>query len=152
MLSVPLCKGKNEQQKIDDVKISYHEDWVRQHLHSIRSAYGRSPYFEFYYPDVEKLFSKNNKYLFDLNVDSLLLSCKFLGIGNEIGYTSSFQTDEVEESLHQSERHSDVPTDVTFVNYTQVWQEKYNFTPNLSILDLLFCTGPEALSILKRMV
>ena len=140
-LSVPLVRGKNAQQLITDVKISYDENWIKNHLFAIKSAYGKSPYFDFYFPDIEMLLNKRHNYLFDLNIEALSQMLTRLGLACEITYTDSY--DNNMEYLK--------PANVRFIKYPQVWEEKYNFTPNLSILDLLLCSGPEALVILKMM-
>ncbi len=38
------------------------------------------------------------------------------------------------------------------IPYVQVFQDRYGFIPNMSILDLLFCAGPETVSILRRSI
>jgi len=146
-LSIPLKKGKNAGTAITDVRISYDENWVDKHLHCIRSAYGKSPYFEFYYYDVEKILKKKHSYLFLLNMDTLHFAIKKLKLQLTVEYTHSYQKDyfnisdlrNIEWNLYQ-----------TTIKYTQVWEEKFNFTPNLSILDVLFCAGPESTSVLTK--
>ncbi|MEM9991931.1 MAG: WbqC family protein, partial [Bacteroidota bacterium] len=66
-LSIPLQRGKNEQLPIREVRISYSENWQNQHWTSIRSAYGRAPFFEYFADDVERFFKKKYHFLFDLN-------------------------------------------------------------------------------------
>lgn len=147
-LTIPLVKGKNNQQQIQEVAISYDENWVVKCLHAIRSAYGKSPYFEFYYDDIEKLLSKKPKYLFDLNVEALSYILQKLKLNIK-----------VDKSTHYLHEYTDIKdlrnfnwsTMISAIKYMQVWDEKFDFMPNLSILDLLFCTGPEALSILQKM-
>ncbi|HHJ10188.1 MAG TPA: hypothetical protein ENK25_04770, partial [Bacteroidetes bacterium] len=36
--------------------------------------------------------------------------------------------------------------------YHQVFDDRYTFQPNLSIVDLLFNEGPESLPVLRRML
>ena len=38
------------------------------------------------------------------------------------------------------------------VKYVQVFEAENGFLPNLSILDLIFCVGPEAIIYLERSV
>ena len=57
-LTIPLCKGKNNKMPITEVKLAYDDNWVDIHLQTIRSAYGKSPYFEFYFDDLEKIFAR----------------------------------------------------------------------------------------------
>ena len=147
-LSIPLKKGKNAGTNITDVQISYDENWVEKHVHAIRSAYGKSPYFEFYFDDLEKILKKKHPSLFLLNMDTLYYVLKKLKLQIAVEYTDSYQKDypdmmdlrNINWNLYQTQ-----------IKYMQVWEEKFNFTPNLSILDLLFCTGPESVSVLTKM-
>lgn len=130
-LSIPLKKGKNEKQRIDEVLISYDENWPNQHLHAIRSAYGKSPYFEHYFPLIETLLKNRFEKLVELNDASLRKLLKTLRLNIDVAYTSTFIPD----------KHLVIYTEK---RYPQVFEYKFDFTKNLSIIDLLFNTGPEA--------
>lgn len=154
-LSIPLTKGKNNQQLITDVTISYDENWPEKHLQTIRSAYGKSAYFDYYFSDICNIFSKRQKFLFDLNVESLDWAIKKLKFQNEIKFTVEYLKPRSSSGMIDEEI-VDLRTETkldnhNFVKYTQVWEDKFEFIPNLSILDLLFCTGSEASYILKKM-
>lgn len=140
-LSVPLASGKNTQQLITDVKIAYDENWIKNHLYTIRSSYGKSPYFEYYFPDIEAILSKKYTFLFDLDIDTFNYILDKLELNPIIGFTEYFDKNYKKSSAVVTKD----------IKYPQVWEEKFNFTPNLSVLDLLFCTGPEATGILKMM-
>ena len=58
LLSVPLVKGKNQQQKIKDVRISYDFDWTTLHLKTISNNYIKSPFFNHYYPAIVQILMK----------------------------------------------------------------------------------------------
>jgi WbqC-like protein family len=130
-LSIPLKKGKNEKQRIDEVLISYDENWPNQHLHAIQSAYGKSPYFEHYYPLIESLIKNRFEKLVELNDASLRKLLKTLRLNVDVASTSMFIPD----------KHSGIFTEK---RYPQVFEHKFDSTKNLSIIDLLFNTGPEA--------
>lgn len=66
-LSVPLRKGKHDGQNMQSVEIAYAEAWAIQHLRSIQSLYGKSPYFMHYIPDLTDLYSEEPDTLFELN-------------------------------------------------------------------------------------
>ncbi len=146
-LTVPLEKGKNKQMPIRDVKVSYDEKWYLNHCQSIRSAYGKSPYFEFYYDKIEQILSTKHRFLIDLNQESLEFSIKNLKLNLKIEDTSAYldytSIDEIKDLRNLNTKPMDHNK-----KYIQVWEEKYEFQPNLSILDLLFCMGPEASSYL----
>lgn len=130
-LSIPLKKGKNEKQLISEVLISYDSNWPNQHLQTIQSAYGKSPYFEHYFPIIESLFQKRIEKLSELNDAALQQSLKSLKIDGKFDFTSSYNPDKT-------------VTSYAVKKYPQVFEYKYGFTENLSIIDLLFNTGPEA--------
>ena len=67
LLSVPLKKGKHQQMPIHKVEIDYKKPWFSEHWHSIKSAYGKSPFFEFYAEPIEQMIRRNPAHLFGLN-------------------------------------------------------------------------------------
>ncbi len=153
-LSIPLEKGKNEQQPIREVRIAYHEPWQPEHWESIKSAYGKSPFFEHYADFIEPFYQKQYEFLFDWNWDLLQLMIQLVGIQPNIQFTTSYQKMPPEGILDyrniispKAHRQIDDPH-FQPIRYEQVFIEKHRFLPNLSILDLLFCTGPEAFRIL----
>jgi hypothetical protein len=157
-LSIPLERGKNERQSIRKVRIAYHEPWRRRHWHSIRTAYGSAPFFEFYAEELEPLFEERFVYLFDFNWTLLQTIVEMMRLPTRIRRTESWQAEYPPEILDlrncifpQNHRQKDDPQ-FHPAPYPQVFREKHGFLPNLSILDLLFCTGPEAREILERSI
>ncbi len=154
-LSIHLEKGKNEQQPIREVRMSYRENWQHWHWEGIKSAYGKSPFFEHYADAIEPFYHQQYEFLFDWNWDLLQTITKLLGIQTNIQFTTEYQSNPPDgvfdlRNVISPKEHRQVP-DPHFqpIRYEQVFIEKHGFLPNLSILDLLFCTGPEALSILQ---
>ncbi len=149
-LTVPLVSGKNEQQPIRKTRIAYHQNWPAQHWQAIRSAYGNAPYFDFYAPELESLFQVRDDFLFDFNQRILDLMVRLLGLEVELQITEVYQNSLPPDTLDLRntiipQAHRRVP-DPFFhpASYPQVFQEKHGFLPNLSILDLLCCLGPQA--------
>lgn len=165
-LSIPLQKGKNERQSIRDVRISDHTHWQAQHWNSIKSAYGKSPYFEYYADEIEPFYKKKYEFLFDWNWDLMNCVIDCLSIDCELKLTKRFikKTEDIISSDNLSHiidfRNSISPKkhrqkeDPHFkpTKYAQVFEEKHGFVPNLSILDLLFCVGPESYRILDESI
>lgn len=133
-LSIPLKKGKNSQTSIQEVQISYDDNWVAKHLTAIKSAYGKAAYFEHYYPYVEAHYLKSYSSLYQFNLQSIKLINKLLRLEVAIHETTEYQGT-VESSL----------TDYIPKKYQQVFEFKHGFRPNCSIIDLLFCMGPESI-------
>lgn len=153
-LSIPLKKGKHQQSNIKKVEIDYSKDWQSIHWKTLKTAYNNSAYFYFYEPYLKKIFENRTTYLFDLclNVQELIL--KLLDIQPNISFTNEF--DLVVEENTLDGRNQNLPKNYKNVilpenhpNYQQVFEDKFGFQPNLSILDLLFCCGPESQEILR---
>jgi hypothetical protein len=156
-LSVPLKKGKNSQQPIREVAISYDAPWQKQHWQALRTAYGSAPFWEHYSPVFEKFFTQKYAFLFDLNFEIIETFLKILKINNSItvsfssDYTlpSSISTNEKEQALADF-RNTITPKNNNFdcKPYPQLFEDRLGFIANLSILDLVFCCGNQAKSTL----
>jgi len=150
---VPVVKGRGPKIMIKDLQISYDTDWQRNHWRTIFSAYGSSPYFEFYADDLMLYFERKFKFLLDYNLAIHETICQLFELENKIILTEDFEkvpelTVNYRERISPKEK---TPPDPHFqpVPYTQVFPDKLGFTPNLSILDLLFNEGPNSYSILE---
>ena len=129
--------------------ISYAINWQKQHWRSIESAYNNSPFFEYYQDALLPFYQKNYDYLIDFNCELTQCILDELGSNTQIQPTKDYQAVE-KRFLINPKVPCEVDTHFTIVNYRQVFSEKHPFTPNLSVLDLLFNKGPEALSILEE--
>ena len=151
LLSVPLKKGKHQQMPVHQVLIDYKMPWFGEHWHSIKSAYGKSPFFEFYAEPLQGILRSKPDHLFDLNRALLLQLLKQLQMEVEIRETKAYGgvpegTLDLREAIHPK----NPKLDFCPLPYPQVFQERHGFIANLSILDLLFCTGPQAPLLLKQ--
>lgn len=150
-LSVPLKKGKNEQLNIRKVRIAYDETWLKRHWASIRSAYGRAPYFEYYADEIRPLYQKQWTYLFDFNWALLKKLLLLIGLESRIKYTEYYQiqpSDDIfdfRNGIFPKKHRQKKDESFSPPKYRQLFEEKHGFLPNLSILDLLFCTGPQTI-------
>ncbi len=150
VLSVPLRKGKNAKQPIQDVAIAYDMNWQKQHWQSIRTAYGSAPFWEHYAPQLEPFFLKKWDYLFDLNMAILETFLKILKLKNSVSvsFPNDYKTI-FTEGIDLRNKILPNKSDFQGEKYAQLFQERTGFLPNLSILDLVFCTGPQAMTVLK---
>lgn len=156
-LSIPLKKGKNSGKPIQIVRIAYEEAWERKHIRTLKSCYGNSPYFDEYFEKIRELFGMNFTFLFDLNIKALELTFQLLNLNIPIKLTESYDKKyKIENNGLIDLRNQFKPgkkkdgSKLFKPTYPQVFQEKHGFIEEMSILDLLFCTGPEALIHLKK--
>ena len=147
-LSVPLIK-RNKRQIIKDTKISYEDDWQLLHWRSIESSYRRSPFFEYYEDDLRYLFfEKKYTFLIDLNEEAQKQMLELIQKKITYSFSSEYivkyeNTDDYREII-SPKNHLTTDELFTVKPYNQVFETRYGFIPNLSILDLLFNQGPKA--------
>lgn len=148
-LTIPVSHNDRREIPIAAVTIANNEAWQRQHLKSIESAYGKSPYFEFYEDDLRVILMKDYSLLTELNSALLKLIFKWLKkdltITNTTAYTPNPEN-LIDLRSHWNENHH--PADCA--PYQQVFSAKHGFIPDLSIIDLIFNAGPEAHRYLQR--
>lgn len=154
-LSVPVIKGARLKILTRDIRIEYVEDWRKVHFKGIESAYRKSPFYEYYIDDIEPLFSKKHKYLLDLNNDILEVVNEILEINPSIKMTEDYikdteGMDDWREGIHPKKSRQKEDKSFVATPYTQVFSDKLGFEPNLSILDLIFNLGPEAIDYLEK--
>lgn len=129
-LSVPV----NGSGSIRDIHISDHNNWRHLHWQALSSAYGSSPFFEYYADDIAPFFEKKWDSLFDYNLEITRKMCELLDLRKDIQLTDSYQGSTID--LNQK---------ADCKPYYQVFQARHGFLPDLSILDLLFNMGPESI-------
>lgn len=145
-LTVPI--EKKGQRSVKTCRISYAEDWVQKHLRTIKTAYGKSPFFEHYYPYIEKVLTKNHEYLHQLNNDILTLCLKFLNA------KKNTLTPNNDDLRHLDLRNKISPKKETSITACQEYHQMFGneFVQDLSILDVLFCEGPLAQDLIKNQI
>jgi hypothetical protein len=148
-LNIPIKHSKGTRQTTRDVKIENAFPWQKNHFKSIENAYRSSPYFEFYEDDLRPLYETEYKYLLDFLFKTQELSFELLQLDISYKktnqYIAAYPQKEDFRFLAIAKSKQEFPVK----EYTQVFQEKHGFIPNLSILDLLFNEGPNALSLLE---
>ena len=151
-LTVPVEKGETQPLLMKDVRISDHGNWRHLHWQALQSAYGESPFFEFYADDLRPFFEKRWTWLFDFNLDITQTMCELLDIQPTIELTSEFvpaagnlgqpSLKDFRAAIHP--KHPLPDSEFEPRRYYQVYESRHGFQPNLSILDLLFNMGNES--------
>ena len=150
-LSIPIKGGREVNQFMRQVEIDNTVDWQKQHWRTLRSIYARSPWFEYFAPQLELFYAKKYIFLYQWNFDLLNWVFKVLKIDIKLKQI------ELENILDSDKNITDkvLPKNYTqqfekFVpKYQQVFQEKTGFIQNMSILDLIFCEGANGLTYLN---
>ena len=156
--SIPLNKGKHQKMGIRNVEIAYTENWQAQQWQSIQSAYGNAPFFEFYADELAPVFKMKTHLLWDWNWHLLRLMLQLTGIDANIEFTTSYEPTPPAEILDFrnsiSPKKQRQKEDARFEPspYAQVFTERHGFLANLSILDVLFCTGPGAIQVIQNSI
>ncbi len=151
MLNIPIkhVGGDEGRQKYADVEMENSYPWKKQHWRTLETAYRTSPFFEFYEDDIRPLFEGNDTFLLDFNLKAIKAVGNCLGVAFgdektkifELKPSNGFDARFLAEA--KKEREMDLEP------YPQVFEDRHGFLPNLSILDLLFNEGTNALDYLK---
>jgi hypothetical protein len=157
-LSIPIDKGEELKCPIKEIRMSEHGNWQALHWKSIVSAYNSSPFFEYYYDDFVHFYDRKFRYLFDFNWSLMELILNQLDVKLDLSFSSSFVSPQSQglldfrESIHPKKNPANVDEYYNEIGYYQVFEHKFGFIPNCSIVDLLFNMGPESESVLRKMI
>ena len=191
-LSLTIPTNHNTSLAMKDIRISDHANWRHVHWNALLSAYGESPFFEYYQDDIRPFYEKKYEFLFDFNMEITEKMIELLDIRPKISITNEYiQNEELKVKSIESEelkvkneesnglanhkvqssnlkvqskevQSKEVQSIVDFREairpkkplpdaefesrrYYQVYEQKFGFQPNMSILDLLFNEGNEAI-------
>jgi hypothetical protein len=144
VLSIPVKKGDFQKVSIKDVEIDYSKRWQQVHLRAMVASYSSSPWFQYYYEKIEKKIISKPRFLFDLNMDLLLVVLELLKINTPVRYTTLFEP--VADTGYDYRYKISPKHKSEYVNrkYFQVFNYEEGFIPGLSIIDLIFNMGPES--------
>jgi len=143
-LVIPVEKFRNHT-PVAAIRIDHETNWQRVHTHAIRSAYGKSPYFEYYGEKILRLYEWKAETLAEWNAACLSAVFSILKVNPLITFTAEY-IEKAESDIRSKEfavQHSLQP------QYIQVFMDRHGFYSGLSVLDLLFCAGPDAREILQ---
>ncbi len=153
-LSIPVEKISGNKQLIKDTKIDYKNNWQAIHLKSLQAAYLSSPFYEYYTDAFRVFFEKKFTFLFDFNIEIIQTLLSEIQIKKQINFSELFISDckfsDFRNTIHPKKKFQ--IKDINFIptKYTQVFFDKFDFVPNLSVLDLLFNEGPNAENVLRQ--
>ncbi len=150
-LTVPVRKvGSGE---LFEIEIDHSQKWLNHHLRSMQSAYGKAPFYEYYSDELYSIFSLKYERLIDLNLALLTKCLEFLDMKTDIeiirepSIFGNYHITDARDEIHPKKA---LPDKNLFnpEKYFQVFGK--NFVENLSIIDLIFCEGPEAKRVIEK--
>lgn len=153
-LTIPVAGGREQKTLITEIEIDNTTDWRVKHWRSITSAYRKAPFFDYYAAQISSLIYSSESGLFNFNISILNTLLKLLNISNNIGFADQYSSypdevdlrDKLSPKSFQEERRAWHP------KYSQVFEDRIGFQPNLSILDLLFCEGPNSRHLIEASI
>jgi hypothetical protein len=140
-LSVPLVAGREQKTLLKNVKIDNTQRWQVQHMRTIKSCYGKAPFFDYYFPLIENLLLQPYNTLIALDETIIIWLLKILKVNAKITRTQKFESFSAIDTLSEC---------ISIKPYVQVFQDRTGFVPQLSVLDGLFCLGPQITAHLKN--
>jgi len=151
-LTVPVVKVNGNNTKTNDMLIFNDERWKQNHARTIESAYKSSPFYDHYFYHFEKIFQHKHEKLVALNAEILSVILKLLKTQTKFSFTTTYIKADASSNDFRIALNKGGKTPIkTYQHYYQVFSDRFNFQPNLSILDLLFNEGPNTLAILQSM-
>ena len=147
-LSVPVVNTGGKM-CVKDLRIAYMENWQQVHWRAIASAYNSSPFFEYYRDDLEPFYTRKTEFLIDLNMELMRVVMDLIGLKTEVSLSDDYL--EGTSSIHDLREafSPKSPTSSPLKPYYQVFDQKFGFVSDMSVLDLLFNMGPESILCLK---
>lgn len=148
-LVIPLTSGHGKV-LITDIRIDYSQKWLNNHWRTIESAYRNAPFFEYYADDLNRILFRKHEFLYDLNWELLTNCLAWLKWDIRVEESEKYEKIpaegimDVRNIIHakKPEQYADYFYPVA---YSQVFGNK--FAAGLSIIDLVFCEGPAARTV-----
>lgn len=147
-MNIPIKHAKKEHQPTKDVIIENDFPWQKNHFKTLQNSYRSSPYFEFYEDEIATLYHQKEKHLIEFNIKSIELIFKLLQKSISSQKTTEYFRNYTDQEDYRELIVAKTKNSFEGEVYTQVYEQKHGFIPNLSALDLLFNEGPNSIAFL----
>ncbi len=150
-LMLNLSVNHQSPRQIDLIELNQSEKWAQKHWQALQTSYGSSPFFDAIAGDLEDFYQKPYHRLWDLNLGSFKLICKWLRIQPQLQFSDEWFAESSYYDDLRNEFHPKLKGPIKFPAYPQVFDHKDGFIENLSVLDLICNEGPAAFDYLKQL-
>ncbi len=151
-LTVPIKKNRYKHTK--DVLIDYSEDWQRNHVRAIMSAYKNSAYYDYFSEEITAIIMSGRKFLIDMNIKTLEFLLSVLDIDKQFQLSNHFSGTgeyiDYRDIIHPKPQKQKPDPKFHPQKYSQVFSDRYSFIPNLSCLDLICNEGKLSRAVLEE--
>ena len=173
-ITVPVVRKGRRYQLIREAKIDHTQPWRRKILNALKINYSKAPFFEEFFPFIEKIINEPVERLIDLNLKLLrfmldvfsihipLKLASYLGVegkknsylvnavkavGGNCYLSGPGAKEYLDENYFRQEGIEVIWQDFQHPHYPQIYGD---FIPNLSCIDFLFNCGPSCTQILRE--
>ena len=148
-LSIPVNFSSLKKRKFKDIRICYETNWQKVHLKSIEYSYRSSPYYEYFEERFIKFFSQKNSYLIDTNIKSIELLYEILNLKLNYLKTEKYlqEYNLIDDLRYLASRKKNT---IKMQPYVQVFNEKFGFLSNLSMIDLILNYGLKSYDMINN--
>jgi hypothetical protein len=156
LLQVPVEAGSFHKIMTKDIKIAFHTPWQKNHRSTLETVYKSSPFYEYYMDDIFPFYQKKYTFLIDYNNDINSVCMKWLKLNTKpiltTNFIKSFEGQDYRCSIHPKAQKQAEDELFEPAVYQQVFSERNGFLGNLSVLDLVMNTGPDAKMVLNKCI
>ena len=142
-LTIPVVRGETSLMK--DLRISDHGNWRHLHWNALQSAYGESPFFEYYQDDIRPFYEKRWTFLLDFNEEIRQRMCDLIDIQPEVSYSQTLSPTTIDlpsilsilvktQTLSQNPTTRCISRNTAFcqtslsLTYCSTWDQRVSFT------------------------
>ncbi len=171
-MTVPVEAKGCLQKNVDEIKIANNLGWRQRILGQIITNYRKSPFFENYYPAIERILKSDWEYIADLDIALFDFICECLSLKRKtyrsrdlmitetdpvknlielcrhFGGTKYISGPSAQDYIKDSALFKERGIELEFFNYPEYppYKQLYgSYDPQVSIIDLLFNVGGNAI-------
>jgi hypothetical protein len=174
-ITIPVhSAGVTQGVPIKDVKIDWSKPWAANHWKALTFSYAKSPFFRQYASLLEPFYQRHDELLVDFTIDLTIALAREMGISHtkfmrsseipgidgqktdrliqiltKVGTTHYISGPSARDYIEQDKFDAaGITLEYIVYDYPEYPQLYPPFDPQVSVLDLFFMTGPDALKLI----